>query len=464
MMDRLGLTGVVSGVGAVVVTLASLWWVLRRIGPRPVLTGPLLPDLPGPESPAVVAMLVNRWRVPADVADAVLVDLAARRYVEFHQVGDDPRTTTVRVLRPTGPDLTPYERRVLDRVVDVAGTGVAPLTALPFRDRRVAYRWSDALRAEVRQSAREAGLSAAPRRWPLWTAVAGAYAAMPVLYLLAVAVAGALPALVGSGPGFDRLAWPLSIWVVLAPWPLLAVAATYPLPDRDRPAGRTAAVRWLGLRACLRFHGDFAATAPAAVTLWDRYLAFAVAVDAAPLCAAVVNLGPGDRSRVWSSFGGTWHRVRVRHPVLRNRFGWLELALALLGVHGLGLVGFVAMEAIHQPVGPVTLMAGGVVVAAASLVIARGVVDRRPVTVTGQVVWIVDRQRARDDHRRILSSYLAIDDGVDDSLTAWITPYDAAAYCSIGDEVRVTAQRWSRAVTDLAVLRPRRTSEATAAE
>jgi hypothetical protein len=464
MMDRLGLTGLLAGVGSAGAALTALWWALRRIGPRPVLTGPALPDLPGPEAPPLVALLVNRWRVPTDVADCVLVDLAARRYVEFHQVGDDPLATTVRVLRPAGPELTAYERRVLDRVVEVAGTGVAPLTALPSRDRRQAWRWRDALRDEVRQSARAAGLSAPPRRWLVWVAAALAYVAGPALYLLVVAIIGVRWPLVGSASGFDDLAGPLVTWVVLAPWPLFVLAVAYPLPDRDLPAGRLAASRWLGLRAYLRLYGDFAATPPAAVTLWERYLAYAVAVDAAPLCAAVVNLNLGDRDRVWSSFGGVWHRVSVRHPVLRNRVGGLELALLLLGLPGLCLVGFVVAEAIRRPLGPVTVIAGAVLGVAASLAIARAAVDRRPVTVTGQVVWIADRQRSRHDHRRILSSYLAVDDGRDNDLTAWITPYDAAASCAIGDEVRVTARRWSRTVIDMVVVRPGRVGQADPAE
>jgi len=52
--------------------------------PRP---GPQLLELPGEESPAVVAMLTDDWEVGREAVPATLIDLAARKIVaEVKQV------------------------------------------------------------------------------------------------------------------------------------------------------------------------------------------------------------------------------------------------------------------------------------------------------------------------------------------------------------------------------------------
>lgn len=55
---------------------------------------PASPEL-GPEPPAVVHLLANRWRLTVEAAEATLLDLAARRILEFRQAGSDPRDTTI---------------------------------------------------------------------------------------------------------------------------------------------------------------------------------------------------------------------------------------------------------------------------------------------------------------------------------------------------------------------------------
>ena len=105
---------------------------------------------------------------------------------------------------------------------------------------------------------------------------------------------------------------------------------------RRAPAGNAAAARWSALRAVLRTDKSFADLPPAAVTAGDRYLAYGVTLGVNRTCARVVNLGTGSRRWHWSSYGGSWHRVRVHRP----RIGWhhghgmrrlLRGSLALLG-------------------------------------------------------------------------------------------------------------------------------------
>src|SRR2546421_3888754 len=94
------------------------------------------------------------------------------------------------------------------------------------------------------------------------------------------------------------------------------------------------------MRAYLRGDESFAELPPAAVTVWDRYLSYGDAVGATRVCSAVIDLGMGNRKRVWSSFGGTWHRVRVRYPSFWPRYGKTATRLIVRGVlfSGLGFL------------------------------------------------------------------------------------------------------------------------------
>src|SRR5690242_10125353 len=88
---------------AVGVLLASVgvWvvaYLLALLVTRPARPEPAAPtqDL-GPEPPAVASLLAAGWVVTEDAGEATLIDLAARRYLEFRQPGNDPAQTTVHV-------------------------------------------------------------------------------------------------------------------------------------------------------------------------------------------------------------------------------------------------------------------------------------------------------------------------------------------------------------------------------
>src|SRR5256885_99199 len=68
----------------------------------------------------------------------------------------------------------------------------------------------------------------------------------------------------------------------------------------------------------------FADLPPAAVAVWDRYLAYGAALDATPSTSGTIDLGYDWKKRLWSAYGGRWRRVSVRTKT------WAAIRLALL--------------------------------------------------------------------------------------------------------------------------------------
>ncbi len=448
------LPGLLLAVGA-----AGGWWLLYGcliLASRPARPRAATPtqDLGrAPHPPAVVSLLVNRWRITEDAAEATLLDLAARRIVEFRQPGHDPTLTTVHVRVATPAGLNAYEQRVFDRVAGLAVDGVVPLTALTFRDQTRADRFAKHLRAEVVADARRRGLSR--RRLS------------PVMF--GVLAAGALLAGVGVGAGLAMALDPSDgsqaktfwwVWVITTT--MLVGISTRDLGERDTPAGRAAAAHWLGVRAWLRNTEAFGDLPPGAVAVWDRYLAYGAATGATPVSSAVIDLGMGDRRRVWSSFGGTWRRVRVSYPRFWPRYGktaspfllprlfWIGLGLLLL--NGVPFLPFPAVTA--DPVRRTALTLA--LAAVATYFVVRTIIDvLTPLTITGQVLWIQvwrSTSTGKNSPPRPVLHHLAVDDGRQDRTRAWALPSELAGSCTSGDTVTFTAYRWTRRVVDLSVI------------
>ncbi|NJC70385.1 DUF2207 domain-containing protein [Planosporangium thailandense] len=430
--------------------------VLTR--PRPVPAAPPTQEFGGAEPPAVVSLLANRWEVTADAAESTLLDLAARRLVELRQPVDDPAQTTVHVRNTGDDDLTAYERRVLDRVRGLAVDGVVPLTALTFRAEAEAKSWAKRLRADVVADARARGLSR--RRFsPAILALLLAGAAVTAVAVFVAALIGARH----TGPHTTRNE---AFDAALGTFFGLCVLAGTVRGERDTAAGHAAATRWLGLRAYLRGDEAFANLPPAAVAVWDRYLSYGAALGTTRMCSAVIDLGLGDRRRVWSSYGGTWHRVRVRYPVFWARYGSRAAPLLIRALAGL-VVGYALLRYRHPmvdglpvrwrgPTGLVMTLLGAAVAARAGYRLVRAVADLAwPVTVTGEVLWTEPWRVTRGGDNRPSTPwlyYLAVDDGTDDRTTAWALPAARYDRCAVGDVVRLTARRWTRRVVDLTVV------------
>ncbi|HEY2795094.1 MAG TPA: hypothetical protein VGJ28_22225 [Micromonosporaceae bacterium] len=444
--------------GALVAVPVAIWFAvygLTLLATRPDTpdAAPATEDL-GPEPPAIVSLLVNHWEITEDAAESTLLDLAARRILEIRQPGNDPVQSTIHIVVSAPTGLRPYEQRVFDRVSALASGGVLPLTALTFRDTAQAASWSKRLAADVVAEARTHNLS--QRR--LGAGLVGALVA-------AAAVAGACAA-IGIGYWLHRQhnhdPSGAALTTGFITWFVLGGVAGRNHGERDTAAGREAASRWLGVRAWLRGHDAFGDLPPAAVTVWDRYLSYGAAVGATRVASAVIDMGMGSRRNVWSSLGGTWHRVRVHYPHFWRRYGLGAPRLILRGLLA-GVVGFLLVRYWYHTVGRVLtghaqayitliksvgLLAGLLGIAYAIYVIVRTVIDlSAPATVTGQVVWVQKWRTIKSKWNDTASlSYLALDDGSADQTRAWALPSTVHAWCSAGDNATITVRRWSRRV------------------
>ncbi len=439
--------------------------ITRPARPEPA---PATQDLPGTESPAVVSLLAGYWDLSEDAAESTLVDLAARRYLEFRQPGNDPVQTTVHVAGKNPSGLNPYERKIYDRVAGLAVGGVVPLTALTFRDAKQAAAFEKRLRADVVAEARTRGLSRrrfGPTILAVLTgaAVAAGFGLAAAALLFATRHGRGSPITLAGG-----------VW--LFGTVILAGIANSNHGERDTATGRAVAARWLGVKAWLRNTEAFADLPPAAVTVWDRYLSYGTALGTIRVTSAVIDLGMGNRKRVWSSWGGTWHRVRVRYPKFWLRYGKKAGNIIVKGVFagaaGVLLLYFWARgvaAALKQPaiggspaahlagtVRDAGLLVGGLLLAYGLYVLVRVTIDlAAPVTVTGQVLWRqVWRQTSESENSpaRPWLHYLAVDDGTDDRTTAWGLPSEQVGRCTDGDTVTIRARRWTRRVIELTVV------------
>ncbi|NUO60897.1 MAG: DUF2207 domain-containing protein [Hamadaea sp.] len=420
--------------------------------PRGVHAAPSTPDL-GAEPPAVVSLLAAGWEITEDAGEATLVDLAARGHLELRQPGDDPLQTTIHVREEPDTGLLPFEQQILDRVRQLAHGGVLPVSALTFRDQGQAQSWDKRLRGAIVAEARRLGLS--QRRFPpalvagLMVLAAGASVviAWAVFHWLSLQPAEGGGDNTGGAVGAAIAAFLISLGV-------FSSAAAADQGERDTPAGREVAARWLGVRGWLRGHEAFADLPPSAVAVWDRYLSYGAALGVNRVVTGVLHLGLGDRKRVWSSFGGEWHRVRVRYPRLWPRYGKPTARLVRQGVVtlGIGVLLIWARGRVDVPYADDVLVAVGIPLALlGAYKLIRTMLDLAITrTFDAQVLWVerwTGTVLGKDDPDR---SYLAVDDGSGDRTVAWARPSGLGG--RPGDTVRVTVRPWSRRVVALTVL------------
>ena len=451
--------------GAVLVVALMVWVVLQLVAtratrPLPVRAAAASGDLGGDEPPAVVDVLVSDWTVTEDAAVATLIDLAARGHLEFRQPDADPLHTRVHVTDQEAP-LAGYEQQMLDRVRRAAVGGSVPLTALTFRDEAEAKTWWRRFSSAVLADARRRQL--VRRRVPAW--------AVALLHLLALVPSAAT----------GWFAWELdhrsdgrALATGVLTFGLLGAVAGRRRGMRGTARGREAAARWLGLRAYLKADQAFAALPPSAVAGWDRYLAYGDALGATPVISAVVDLGMGNRKRVWSSFGGKCRQVRVRYPGPRARYGTtaprLLLGAVVSSVLGAGLgwlslrlrpevderlpdraSWFVALAVVGLAVVGLLLAARGVYRSMRTLLDLLA-----PRTLLGEVLWVAPWQRRnRQETCEAVVHYLAVDDGTADRTTAWALPSEVTRGFGPGDVVEIRVRPWSRRVTRLSVAQSR---------
>ncbi|HEY7015928.1 MAG TPA: hypothetical protein VH480_24390 [Streptosporangiaceae bacterium] len=261
-------------------------------------TGPATLALRG-EPPAVVSLLAGR--LARDGYPATLLDLAARGWMGLGEA-EPSRVMCRPSARPLDASLTGYERLALAHLeFRAAGVGAVPGTALDSGFEPGEDEFRERFAGEVRADARRRGLIRS--RIGPGALVLLAAAGIPAAALATMALAR-------HQQGF-YLATPALIYLIIlrAPWALHR-------RTRLTRAGQEALSAWLGFRLALigSRSGPTAGTALLAVG-GDRRIAYAAALGAAPDAKAAFSAAT-DRDRVWSSFGGSWHRVvvgRARH-------------------------------------------------------------------------------------------------------------------------------------------------------
>ncbi|MFP5319251.1 MAG: DUF2207 family protein [Acidimicrobiia bacterium] len=454
--------------GAAVLWAALLGALAFATRCRDVDPGPATLDLGGPEPPAVVNLITDGWRLGHEAVPATLLDLAARRLVDIDQVGD---RTLVRLRRraaaPAAGDLQPYERLVLDHVESHATDGVVPAEALTTGPENEARGWWRSFRKAVERDARARGLSR--RRWSPAAHLTLTVAALAVAAFVAVA-ATTLP----DDPDDeedDPIGAALAFGFITAGGLIALVEGLN--GERDTPAGRAVAGRWLGLRAMLGEDPLFAEYPPAGVAIWDRLLAYGAAMGVAHGAVRALPLGAESDTEAWSSVGGHWRVVRIRYPrFVPPGYGRHPGLVAALGAFQVGLavllypVASGAADAVRdlvtdfssdQTVPPGVRIgigvAFGAIAAAGAIIGLRGasmaltglsdlVTARR--TAEGRVLRV--RRRGSDERARW---YVAVDEGAGSTVRAWQTSPGAA---SQGATVRAEVTRWLGHVRNLQVV------------
>lgn len=419
----------VATVAAVVLWLVLLLAAAFATRPREVDPAPATMEL-GEESPAVVDLLTNDWRVTPDAVPATLLDLAARGFVDLDQHGEG--RTVCRVRRAAGGGLASYERMVLDHVARLAVDGVVPAAALTTGPQDASARWWRSFKDAVVDDARARGLTR--DRWSRQVE-----RLLQVAALVPAGVAVLLAnAVIGLNVGTVVVAGML--WVALT-----GLVKRF-RDQRDTPAGAEAAAGWLGVRAHLGRNEVFPSLPLAAVAIWDRYLTYGAALGVARAALRALPMGAEDDHRAWSSFGGRWRVVRVRYPRLRVVWGRPPVVALLFGL-GVGGGGYLLLRlmvslrgATDEPGDWVRVVA--TVLALVALVVLgwggwtalRAVVDlgsRREVE--GQVVRLRSWQRGENER----DYFVAVDEGRSGKVKAWLVP--AATYARLWEGVTASA-------------------------
>jgi hypothetical protein len=439
--------------------------------------------------PAVVNLLAHGFTGAPEAAAATLLDLAARGYVALEQPGNDPAETVVRVLRTDRAGLTNYEGRVLKRVARPPGAAPPSLADLTRRHADDGQEWAKRLEGEVRADAERRGLVRTDGiSLGMKLTIAGigfgvllACLCGPAAVTAVAPVANVLSTDVG---GFLALC-AMFVGALIFVFVLVGVVGEVP-EEQHTDLGRRTARHWGSVRRWLLGHEAFGELPPAAVTVWERYLAYGVALAAAPVAAATIDLRVGRVDLVASSYGGQPHLVRVRYPRqggLRGARAGLRMLLAAASLSLLALLWW----SLREQFAALPLYGRAAIGGVAAFLVARwlyrlvrGAGDlltagRR---LTGQVVRIVPfgtfgdasstlfldlwydskfmgplvRRFGRptmtaDGTGLVPGFYAVVDDGRSETVKAWLVHPKLAATVRTGDVIRAQAQRWSGHLT-----------------
>lgn len=448
-----------------VLTAVAAAWVAvgtRLLTPSRILADGESAEI-GPESPAVVGLLTNGFRVTPDAAVATLLDLVARGWLRIEPV-DDEVVVLADGRGTPGDRLTAYEQQVLNHVHKLtAGTmsGVSG-AGIEVSGLRLPGRWRRRFNAAVIGDARRLGLC--KRRWP--------YLVLLVPAALLGIAAWQWWRSVRTGPetSVDESLLIRSVAVALAVaiLALLRVVVGLVRSQSQRPteSGRQRAATWMGLRAWMEPRGFENASSSAARNA-SRAVGYAAAFGLAERAREELPVLPEDDRIAWSNAVGRWHVVGVRYPFRPGYGRHPALILAVGSVVGTGIVllqrllldiakghtlagfiddfadqadiiGDVAVGLAAVLMVPLLLMAWYVVAGAfdvLSTIERRGLVvrTRRPQRVVPHP-WLLKRVARRDRY----ALFVAVDDGRSDRVASWLANERTAVPQGARARVRAT--------------------------
>ncbi len=191
-----------TGALVVAVIATAVGFALHRFAEHSTAIAPIDPDgdrKPGPagddhghqpDTPAVVALLTNEFRVPRSAVTATALDLAARGWIRITVV-DDELAVVTRGQGASGDALRNYEQQVLNHLSSRAFNGVISASTLAISQHRLDRRWRLRFERAVVDHARARGWCR--RRYDaLWLALP-AVAAGVALVAWVMSVTGGSP-------------------------------------------------------------------------------------------------------------------------------------------------------------------------------------------------------------------------------------------------------------------------------
>jgi hypothetical protein len=413
------------------------------------------------ESPAVVALLTNGFRVPASAITATALDLAARGWVRLAVV-DDELVVVTRGQGAAGDSLQPYEQQVLSHLMSRAFNDVSSAGTLAMSQHRLDRRWRTRFGHAVAAHAQSLGFSA--RRFE-WTSIApGAVAAAVGVIALAYSITRGTDVAVADS--WKSRAIALAVLLAVVGLAMATYDRTITSDQRPTSLGSERAARWMAYRRRLR------ARIPAEATVLapppqQAALALASVMGVAEQVQDQLPVAPEDDRYAWSEAGGRPHIIRIHYPI-RPGYGQHPAKVAALGVVVLlaarWLQGFLnrlsdgeeLTSLLERVPGQIDLIEGIAAVLAAlcwlpllwaAWSILAGLVD---CVATRVRIGLVARTRRPSDvvpysnvlnpfaDRDRFSTYLAVDDGRRSSVVAWLATERTSAPQGAQARVRAT--------------------------
>lgn len=331
VLDRPSTAWLVVACSAVLAGWAHHRWSERALLPPDPTDDLTAPDSrPGPleghelETPAIVGLLTNRFRVPNSAITATALDLAGRGWVRLAVV-DDELVVVTRGTGAAGDELRPYEQQVLNHLASRAFNDVVSAGTLLLAQHRLDRAWRRRFASEVARHAHQLGLSR--RRFTLAAVVPGAIAVAAAVVSLTVSVTSGTDA-----PLADS--WRPRAVVLIALVATIGLAArTYERfagsEQSPTPAGDSRAAVWMGYRRRLRqrIPGNASVLGQHAQ---QRALAHASVMGVAEQVLDQLPVAPEDSLWAWSEAGERAHVVAVRYPI-RPGYGQPPLRVAASG-------------------------------------------------------------------------------------------------------------------------------------